>query len=147
MSSSTFLTPQERLATSRKAIVRHMTRDNNPKETQFGSEFDKNYKSPTTEDSTWAIMKHALLSWWHHHPVSVAFSLAKPLMGKFADEQPFKLLAVSAGLGVAVVVLKPWKLVSLGGIALAALKSSDLSSALLSMLSTSSKNPTDSSSN
>ena len=147
MSSSTFLTPQERLATSRKAIVRHMTRDNNSTETQFSPEFDRTYKSPVTEDSTWAIMKHALLSWWHHHPVSVALSLAKPLMGKFADEQPFKLLAVSAGLGVAVVVLKPWKLISLGGIALAALKSSDLSSALLSMLSSSSKNSTDSSRN
>ena len=141
MSPSTFLTPQERLATSRKAIVRHMTRDNNLKETRFEYEYeyDKNHVPQVTEDGTWVSMKHALLSWWRHHPVSVAVSLAKPLMGKFADEQPFKLLAVSAGLGATLVVMKPWKLISLGGIVLAALKSSDLSGALLSMLSSSSK--------
>jgi len=37
--------------------------------------------------------------------------------------------------GAAAVAFKPWRLVSLGGVLLAALKSSEISGTLLSMLS------------
>jgi hypothetical protein len=134
MASLTAPTPQERLANSRKAIVRHMSRER--------SHDDEAQDGPGHEDAafaesggTWGLFKQALGAWWHHHPVSVAFSLARPVIGKYAEEKPLQLLGIAAAAGAAAVVIKPWRLVSLGSVLLATLKSSEISSALLSMLS------------
>lgn len=129
-------TPQERLAASRQAIVRHMTRDSQSSDSRNEREFDEADDAARTHaKGTWAVVRGAMRSWWRHHPASAAFDLARPVIDKLAQEQPFKLLGIAAGVGVAAVVLRPWRLVSLGGIALATLKSSQLSGVLLSMLS------------
>jgi hypothetical protein len=67
--------------------------------------------------------------------VSAAFNLAQPVLGNYAREKPFQLLGIAAVAGAAAVAFKPWRLVSLGSVLLAALKSSEISGALLSMLS------------
>ena len=132
---TTELTPQARLAISRRAIVRHMHHDDHNPENPHPSDpllFD----AQTTESSgTWGIVKHAVRAWWQHHPVSAAFDLAEPLVSRYARDKPFKLLGIAAGAGVAIAVVKPWRLISLGGVLLAAMKSSDISSALFSILS------------
>jgi hypothetical protein len=139
MNSLTAPTPQERLANSRKAIVRHMSgdaqRDNDP-DGGAGSGHDGEDEQGNFEGGTWSILKHALGAWWHHHPVSVAFGLAKPTLKHYAEEKPLQLLGIAAAAGAAAVVLRPWRLVSIGSLLLATLKSSELSGALLSMLST-----------
>lgn len=142
MNSLTAPTPVERLANSRKAIVRHMSRD------QLAHDEEANVGDSDAEDQarfgdggTWGILKHAVGSWWRHHPVSVAFHLARPAIGKYAEEKPLQLLGLAAVAGAAAVVLRPWRLVSLGGVLVAALKSSELSGALLSMLSSTPQNP------
>jgi hypothetical protein len=80
------------------------------------------------------LLKRGLRTWWRQHPANFAVSVAQPLLGRYASQSPFRLLAISAGVGAALVVIKPWRLVSLGGIALAALKSSEFSGLLSSML-------------
>lgn len=140
--SATEPTPQERLASSRRAIVRHMTRDHKgAREAQrhesdglegFG-DFDG---EPVHEGTgTWSVIKGAIRSWWHYHPANVAFDFARPMINQYAEDKPYKLLGIAAGVGAAAVVLRPWRLMSLGGIALAAVKSSGLSSLVLSMIS------------
>lgn len=134
MASLTAPTPQERLAASRRAIVRHMSREpsqDNESHDGAGNE-DASYAE---SGGTWGIFKEAIGAWWHHHPVSVAFSLARPVIGKYAEDKPLQLLGIAAAAGAAAVVLKPWRLVSLGSILVATLKSSEISGALLSMLS------------
>lgn len=79
-------------------------------------------------------MKQALATWWHHHPAHMAMDVAKPMLGSYAKSHPVKLMGIAAGVGALAVVLKPWRLVSLGGLLIAAIKSSDLSGAALSML-------------
>jgi hypothetical protein len=64
------------------------------------------------EGGTWGILKHALGAWWHHHPVSVAFGLARPTLKHYAEEKPLQLLGIAAAAGAAAVVLRPWRLVS-----------------------------------
>jgi hypothetical protein len=137
MASPTAPTPQERLANSRKAIVRHMSRDDRQPHGEEGQD-----GLPGEEDAayaegggTWGIFKQAIGAWWHHHPVSVAFSLARPVIDKYAEDKPLQLLGIAAAAGAAAVVLRPWRLVSLGSVLLATLKSSEISGALLSMLS------------
>ncbi len=141
MNSLTSPTPQERLASSRKAIVRHMSRDAHSHDGQddaAGAGHDEEGGDGNFDGGTWSILKHALGAWWHHHPVSVAFGLAKPTLKHYAEEKPLQLLGIAAAAGAAAVVLRPWRLVSIGSLLIATLKSSELSGALLAMLSSAS---------
>ena len=133
--SSIELTPQERLAISRKAIVRHMKRDKEPEDDHVHAG-DSSYQDSARSAiaSAWNVVKTTVTNWWHYHPAHVALDLARPAFNKYAEEQPLKLLAVAAGLGAVSVVLRPWRLISLGGVALTALKSSEFSGLLLSMI-------------
>lgn len=137
MNSLAAPTPQERLASSRKAIVRHMSRDEQDEEGAAGQAGDGE-SGGFQGGGTWGILKHALGAWWHHHPVSVVFGLVKPTLKHYAEEKPLQLLGIAAAAGAAAVVLRPWRLVSIGSVLLATLKSSELSGALLSMLSSAS---------
>jgi hypothetical protein len=135
MTSLTQPTPQERLASSRKAIVRHMSRDKLSHDEQEQSGQHGEEGPEHAGGGSWGFIKHALGAWWQHHPVGAAFSLAQPELGNYAREKPFQLLGIAAVAGAAAVAFKPWRLVSLGSVLLAALKSSEISGALLSMLS------------
>lgn len=135
MTSLTQPTPQERLASSRKAIVRHMSRDKLAHEEQEHPERHGGEGPPPAEGGSWGFIKHALGAWWQHHPVSAALSLAQPVLGQYARDKPLQLLGIAAVAGAAAVAFKPWRLVSLGSVLLATLKSSEISGALLSMLS------------
>lgn len=139
MASSRNPTPQERLATSRKAMVRHMTRDKrgaqNNTHTEEANSFEDAAIHHSAADGTWRILKHAARTWWHHHPVNVAMEIARPVLNQYAREHPVKLVGIAAGIGVATVFLRPWRLVSLGTVVAATLKSPQLPNFLLSMLS------------
>lgn len=135
MDSPTELTPQERLAISRKAIVRHMSRHHREIEGRIDDDFDAADESRPASYGTLSVIKHAARVWWHRHPASVAAELARPLLSDYAKAHPFKLLGVSAAVGAAMMVLRPWRMVSVGTVAVAALKSAGLTNTLASMLS------------
>ena len=137
MASSVMPTPQERLAASRKAIVRHMTRD---EKTLSGSDepYEIGDESGLTSSTSgfWpSAIARAVRAWWRHHPVSIAVNVAKPVVGRYAKSHPFKLLGVAAVAGAAMVLVRPWRLLSLGGILLAAVKSAAVPSVLMSLFS------------
>jgi hypothetical protein len=139
MPSVTETSPQDRLANSRRAIVRHMSRDSRSRDDADSPNPDETEQrtASSAPSGTWGVVKRAIQAWWQHHPVSVAFDLARPAIGHYAEDKPFKLLGIAAGVGAAAVLLRPWRLMSLGGVLLAALKSSELSGALHSVLSSS----------
>jgi hypothetical protein len=138
MASLPEASPQERLANSRRAIVRHMSRDSRSRDDADSPNPDEiEQRSSSSASGTWGVVKHAIRAWWHHHPVSVAYDLARPAIGHYAQDKPFKLLGIAAGVGAAAVLFRPWRLMSLGGVLLATLKSSELSGALHSVLSSS----------
>lgn len=121
---------KQRLANSRQAIVRYMGHeapdDTEPADGSTGV-------SPRTEQidtsaGTWALTKQVATAWWRGHPAQLALDVAKPVVQTYAEKQPLKLLGISAGLGAVVVVLRPWRLMSLTGLIIAALKSSELTS-------------------
>jgi hypothetical protein len=148
LSMSTRLSPQERLAASRKALLRHMSRDAQTDQQDTlgtvdsqmppqGPEHESTQESSSSERSsgTLYLLKRGLRTWWSHHPANFALSVARPLLGRYASRSPFRMLAISAGVGAALVLVKPWRLVSIGGMALATLKSSEFSGLLMSVLS------------
>ena len=139
MANSRDLTPQERLAVSRKAIVRHMTRDDAPTAGQipYAPKYSNIGDGSTQhQPSHWQVIKRAVRAWWHNHPAQLALDLAQPVLGKYADEKPFQLLGMAAGVGAAVMLLRPWRLASLSGLLIATLKSAEIPSFLLTLLST-----------
>lgn len=131
-------TPQDRLAVSRQAIVRYMI---SGKVTPAGLRSAENSDDTAVNEGNdqplgvWPATKQAVLAWWNHHPAQLALDLAKPVLGKYAEDKPYQLLGMAALTGAAVVLVRPWRLVSLTGLVLATLKSSQASELLLSLLS------------
>lgn len=60
MNAPTALTPQERLANSRNAIFRHMTRDRQDLEDQISH----GTSDPAQSGGKWGVFKHAVQAWW-----------------------------------------------------------------------------------
>ena len=133
-------TPLARLVASRKALVSQMARAAGRPDTDLSNGSDKLDKATidttlnTELSGTWQILIQAVRAWWQHHPAHLAVDIGRPFLNKYAQDKPMQLLGIAAGVGAAVVLIKPWRLVSLTGLAVAAFKSTNLSSTLLSML-------------
>ena len=135
MPSTIEFSPQDRLAITRNAIVRHMN---------GGYQLESNDKSSnsTIGDqrshnvfvNAWDNMRHSSIIWWRRHPASAVLKLVKPFIKDYAGSHPFKLLGVSALIGSAVVMVKPWRMMSVSSWVIAAAKSSGLTGALVSTL-------------
>lgn len=74
-------------------------------------------------------------AWWRHHPAHMGLELATPVLSDFAARRPVQYLAIAAALGAVIVVARPWRLISITGLLVALLKSSQLSSMVLSAMS------------
>lgn len=133
------VSPQERLATSRKALVRQMAHadgraghdlpDGSEQSGQATAGIGLNARR-----STWQVLTHAVMAWWQHHPVQVAVDIGRPFLNNYAKDKPVQLLGIAAGIGALAVLVRPWRLISVTGLAVAAFKSANLSNTLLSLL-------------
>ncbi len=138
------LSPQERLALSRQALMHHMDGDTKrgragaPRASKLSQDNDDQDDYPQDGDDfggPWNLLRFALASWWRQHPASIATDIANPLLQRFAQDKPLQLIGIAAGVGAAAVLIKPWRLISIGSVLWASLKSSDLTGILASMLS------------
>jgi len=142
------LAPKDRLALTRREIISYMKRESRhpgpppgqtagdrADDTAEQAEREALHASPDEGGSAWWTIKRTAAAWWHAHPARLALEVAEPVVEKYARAHPIKLVAVAAGLGAVVVLAKPWRLVSVTGLALAALKSSKLSAMAASFLS------------
>jgi hypothetical protein len=126
----------ERLAASRQAIVRDMNGEE--------PEPDQRGQADATEDiresgidassGSWDLVKQVAASWWRSHPAHLALDVTTPMVQDFARQQPVKLLGIAAATGAAVVLFRPWRLISLTGVALALIKSSEMSGVVRSLM-------------
>jgi len=156
------LTPQQRLATSRRAIVQSMHRDHQEHRS------DDMPDSPTTHsddgDETlegesnstrsarphssglnglWRTVRRTASTWWQSHPAHLAVDVVHPMIEKYAQANPLKLLGVAAAVGAVVVIAKPWRLISVTGLVVAAFRSTQMSSLIASVLSSPPARPQD----
>ena len=79
-------------------------------------------------------LKHALGTWWRHHPAHMGVELVTPMLSSYASRKPLQFLGIAAAIGAVVVVARPWRLITVGGLLAALLKSSQVSSLLMSAL-------------
>lgn len=134
----------EKLNRTRRAILEHVARRerrHDPREEPpQGYETAASWPPPDAQDmdfgSGWfGHLKHAVRTWWRYHPAHMAVDLATPLMRGYARRKPGQLLLISLGLGAALTFARPWKLISIGTLLVALLKSSQLSSLFMAAMS------------
>lgn len=139
MISSRKTTPQDRLAASRRALVRYMTADEDVsigQRQQIRDQDEDSVKETLPARGVLQNIQRAVRVWWHRHPAQLVLELGKPVLGKYAEEKPFQLLGFAAAVGAAVALTRPWRMVSPAGLAVTAFKSVKASGLLLSLLST-----------
>jgi hypothetical protein len=135
--TTSHLSAQQRLAASRLAIVRDMNREDDPDDGAPGLEHSNEDIIESGIDASsgsWDLVKQVAGSWWRSHPAHLALDVAKPMMQGYAQDQPVKLLGIAAATGAALVVLRPWRLISLTGVALALIKSTEVSGIVQSLI-------------
>lgn len=125
----------DRLARTRLAIIEHIQVSRHG---HAAPQADDLPPDPAAQAAAahgrWAGLRAAGREYWAHHPARMATQLATPVVSAYARRHPIRLLAVSAAAGALLVLARPWKLISVTGLALAALRSPQLSSMVLSAL-------------
>jgi len=134
----------DKLAKTRLAIVEHVYRKENKHERREADiEYDGQESRPAWSDDEggsgvagwFAGAKRAASSWWRSHPASMGLELATPMLSSFARKKPMQFLAIAAVLGAVTVVARPWRLISVGGVIVALVKSTQLSGVVMSAMS------------
>jgi hypothetical protein len=136
----------DKLARSRQAILafaarrqrRHDPHEEDAAGVGTGEPFDEAPEDDDPRDyggGWFGHMRRAARTWWRYHPAHMVVDLASPLMRSYARRKPVQLLAISAAAGAALTFARPWKLISLTTLAVAVLKSSQLSSLLMAAMS------------
>ncbi|SDD06732.1 hypothetical protein SAMN05444679_107154 [Variovorax sp. CF079] len=134
------LTPQQRLAISRRALVQQLRGS----EAAADAPRPASGRRPAQRESVldrvdWAsVARNATRRWWRRHPANAVGQLARPLLDRYAREQPAKLMAAAAAAGALVVLVKPWRLLSITAVLAAALKTSDVADLVTTLMH---KNP------
>lgn len=145
----------ERLERSRLAILEHLHRRDQRRhppadaaldshesgEGQAGTGPRARPRRPST--GSWIDRaREALDSWWRYHPAHVAVDIARPALASYARRKPVQYLGIAAAAGAVVLLLRPWKLISVTGVLVALVKSPQVAGLVMSALSHG-KNPDD----
>lgn len=133
------LTPQERLAISRHALLE-----------QWGAlpplpdpfdgpahAYPRDMPSSSTGSHgfTWtSVVQNTARRWWRRHPANAAGMMLKPMLVRQARSHPGQLVVTAAAVGAIVVLAKPWRLLSITAVAAALLKSSDVADLVTSLM-------------
>jgi len=132
----------DRLAKTRLAIIEQIHRREGRSQRR-GGEFEpddahggEGWEASGSGPASWfAALKRAASSWWRQHPAHYGLELATPALSEYAGRKPVQFLAIAAAVGAVAMIARPWRLISLGGIAMALLKSGQLSGLLMSAMS------------
>lgn len=94
------------------------------------------WSRPRWLSSRWVSgMTGVASSWWQRQPAQAAFEMLTPPLQSYMRRRPFQVLGLAAGVGVLIVVTRPWRLISLTTLVVAIVKSSQLSGVVMSALS------------
>lgn len=136
-----FLTPQERLAISRRALVRQLNGEDEPEDGYRGrrraarehpagmhAAGEPMDREPSARGrNQWTSMARSMTErWWRRHPAHAVGQLARPVLEHYARKEPAKLMALAAATGAVIVLTKPWRLLSFTAVLAAVLKTSDV---------------------
>lgn len=134
----------DKLARSRLAIVDHIQRrerrgegaeNRRAHEHAQGEESWEQHEAGYGPAGWFASLKHAVGAWWRSHPAHLGLELATPVLSGYAARKPAQFLGIAAVVGAVVMIARPWRLISVTGLIVALVKSSQLSSVVMSAMS------------
>lgn len=135
------LTPAQRLQASRHAISAHLQGQGSRRGTRSAqadgtphNNDDFDTRAPASGPTWWRIARHTLRTWWHSHPAYSAALIAQPVLTRYVSERPLQVVGIAAAVGAVAMVLKPWRLISVGALLAATLKSQDISRLMVSLM-------------
>jgi hypothetical protein len=93
------------------------------------------YPSADAALDGWVGLASAGISaWWDNHPLKVGTTIFAKSAEEFARQRPMQAIAIAAGTGAALVLFRPWRLISATALVATVLKSSNLAGVAVSML-------------
>ena len=126
---TTQITAKDRLVASRMALMHEMgvaVLSSPPQPLEAGHAFDSPVKvehRPSGHATLWQVLGHkALKAWWARHPANTALQLAQPALQSYARKHPGAVIGGGVVLGSALYVLRPWRLLSVGTLAMLVLR-------------------------
>jgi hypothetical protein len=123
----------DKLARSRSAIIdqihrrdgRKNDRETNPEGGPGHRSMEEDYGNGPA--GWFGHIKKIFSVWWRQHPASLGVELATPALSAYAGRKPVQFLAIAATVGAVAMLARPWRLISLTGLVVALIKSSQLS--------------------
>ena len=109
-------------------------------EARAGAQVNHNRGSPRAAGGakpgfSWtSLLGAGASSWWHNHPARSVALLLESATSEYARRKPIQVVTVAAVAGAAVVLLRPWRMVSATALLLTLLRSSNLTGVASSML-------------
>lgn len=138
----------DRLERSRLAILehlhrkeqrRHPDRDEDPSRQQSGEGLGgpgPRARARRRVPGNWFdTARDAIDNWWRYHPAHMAVEVARPVLASYARRKPVQYLGIAAAAGAVVLLLRPWKLISVTGVLVALVKSPQVAGLVMSALS------------
>jgi len=137
---SSVLTAQQRLAMSRRALVEQLN-GGAPIE-HFDSHAQPAMRpryrlraESGLNGATWIpVARKIARRWWQNHPANAVGHLALPALERYARQEPVKVIAAAAAAGALVVLVRPWRLVSITAVLAALLKTSDVAGIVTTLI-------------
>lgn len=96
-------------------------------------------KSATSSSPTFewtSLIEAGLSSWWHDHPARAGVSLLRSATEEYARKKPLQVVTLAAVAGAAVVLLKPWRMVSATALMMTLFRSSNFTGVAATLLET-----------
>lgn len=140
----------DKLAQTRLAIIAHLQRRERRYEPRGAERYEDPQEGAQQEDkaarqragsgarrSPARWLHHAQYvarSWWRHHPASMGLDLVTPALSSYAARKPLQYLGIAAAIGAVLMVARPWRLISVTGLIVAIVKSSQLSGLVMSAM-------------
>lgn len=122
-------TAKDRLIASRMALMHEMGVASPSPASQFtaaGHALDSPVKVEqplAAQSSMWQVLGYKVLkAWWARHPANTALQLAQPALQSYARKHPAAVIGGGMVLGSALYVLRPWRLLSVGTLAMLVLR-------------------------
>lgn len=90
-----------------------------------------------SEGFHWApLLEAGLSSWWHAHPARAGAVLLRSATEEYARKKPRQAVIAAAAAGAALVLFRPWRLVSTTAVLFSVLRASNFTGMATSVLET-----------
>ncbi|MDM0112928.1 hypothetical protein QTI66_12275 [Variovorax sp. J22R133] len=130
------LTAQQRLAMSRRALVEQL--NGGVVEEEEAAPYRPRLKSshsPGLNGAVWLpVARKVVKRWWQNHPANAVGHLALPALERYARQEPVKVVAAAAAVGALIVLVRPWRLISITAVLATILKTSDVAGVVTTLM-------------